>query len=185
MYLFGPHRVFVAAWAFLSLVAASGVTLPGGAAGFHCAGSACGAWAPERRRQSSQHTCSAGAAQSLSCSEARASFPHLGSNPCPLYWRAGSYPLGHQGSPFLTSFKSPVLKIFLPILKVFMYFFASIFMIFFCIKKSLSICPLSSTGNSAQCYVAAWMGGEFGGEWIHVYLWLSPFAVHLKLSEHF
>ena len=23
---------------------------------------------------------------------------------------------------------------------------------------------LYSTGNSAQCYVAAWMGGEFGGE---------------------
>ena len=22
---------------------------------------------------------------------------------------------------------------------------------------------------SAQCYVAAWMGGEDGGEWIHVY----------------
>jgi len=32
--------------------------------------------------------------------------------------------------------------------------------------------------------VAAWMGGEFGGEWIHVYVWLSPFAVHLKLSQH-
>ena len=28
---------------------------------------------------------------------------------------------------------------------------------------------LYSTGNSAQCYVAAWMGGEFGGEW-HVYM---------------
>ena len=27
---------------------------------------------------------------------------------------------------------------------------------------------LFSTENSAQCYVAAWMGGEFGGEWIHV-----------------
>ena len=27
-----------------------------------------------------------------------------------------------------------------------------------------------STGNSAQCYIAAWMGGEFGGEWIHVYV---------------
>ena len=27
---------------------------------------------------------------------------------------------------------------------------------------------LYSTGNSAQCYVAVWMGGEFGGEWIHV-----------------
>ena len=25
-----------------------------------------------------------------------------------------------------------------------------------------------STGNSAKCYVAAWMGGEFGVEWIHV-----------------
>ena len=31
---------------------------------------------------------------------------------------------------------------------------------------------LSSTGNSAPCHVAAWMGGEFGGEWIHVYVWL-------------
>ena len=41
---------------------------------------------------------------------------------------------------------------------------------------------LHSTGNSAQCYVAAWVGGESGGEWIHVYVWLSPFAVHLKLT---
>ena len=40
------------------------------------------------------------------------------------------------------------------------------------------------TGNSAQYYVAVWMGGEFGGEWIHVHVWLSPFAVHLKLSQH-
>ena len=38
---------------------------------------------------------------------------------------------------------------------------------------------LYSTWNSAQGYVPAWMGGEFGGEWIHVYVWLSPFAVHL------
>jgi len=43
---------------------------------------------------------------------------------------------------------------------------------------------LYNTGNSAQCYVAALMGGEFGGEWIHVYAWLSPFAVRLKLSQH-
>ena len=27
-----------------------------------------------------------------------------------------------------------------------------------------------STRNSASCYVAAWMGGEFWGEWIHVHL---------------
>jgi len=32
---------------------------------------------------------------------------------------------------------------------------------------------LYSTGNSAQCYVAAWMGGEFGGEWIHVYVCMA------------
>ena len=43
---------------------------------------------------------------------------------------------------------------------------------------------LYSTGNSAQCYVAAGMGGEFGGEWILVYIWLSPSAVYLKLSQH-
>ena len=43
---------------------------------------------------------------------------------------------------------------------------------------------LFSAGNSAQGYVAAWMGPEFKGEWIHVYGSLnSPFAVHLKLSQ--
>ena len=47
-------------------------------------------------------------------------------------------------------------------------------------KKDL----LDSTGNSAECFVAAWMGGESGGEWIQVYVWLSPFAVLLKLSQH-
>ena len=29
---------------------------------------------------------------------------------------------------------------------------------------------LYSTGNSAQCYVAAWMPVWFGREWIHVYV---------------
>ena len=29
---------------------------------------------------------------------------------------------------------------------------------------------LYSTGNSAQCYVAALMGGELWREWIHVYV---------------
>ena len=43
---------------------------------------------------------------------------------------------------------------------------------------------LYSTGNSAQCYVAAWMEGEFEEGWIRVYVWLSRFAVHLKLSQH-
>ena len=31
---------------------------------------------------------------------------------------------------------------------------------------------LYSPWNSAQCYVPAWMGGEFGGDWIHMYVWL-------------
>ena len=39
--------------------------------------------------------------------------------------------------------------------------------------------------NSPQCYVVAWMGGEFGGEWIHLYAWLSPFTIHLKLLQHY
>ena len=85
MYLFGPHRVFVAAWAFLSLVAAaSGVTLPVvprvpialallAALGPRSTGaSRCSTRAQRVRRTG------------FSCSEARASFPHLGSNPCPL-----------------------------------------------------------------------------------------------------
>ena len=41
--------------------------------------------------------------------------------------------------------------------------------------------PLYSTGNCAQCYVTAWMGKELGGERVHGYIWLSPFAVRLKL----
>ena len=52
-------------------------------------------------------------------------------------------------------------------------------------KKIANKDLLYSTGNSAQCYVAAWMGGESGGEWIHIYVWLSRFAVHLTLSQHY
>ena len=37
---------------------------------------------------------------------------------------------------------------------------------------------LHSTWNSAQCYVAVWIGQEFGGEWINISIWLSPFTVH-------
>ena len=43
---------------------------------------------------------------------------------------------------------------------------------------------LYSAGNSAQYNVAVWMGGELGGEWSHVHVWLRPSAVHLKLSQH-
>ena len=30
---------------------------------------------------------------------------------------------------------------------------------------------LYSMGNSAQYYVATWIGREFGGEWIYVYMY--------------
>jgi hypothetical protein len=43
---------------------------------------------------------------------------------------------------------------------------------------------LYSTWNSAQCCVAAWMGGEFGEERTYGNVWLSPFAVYLKLPQH-
>ena len=43
---------------------------------------------------------------------------------------------------------------------------------------------LYSTWNSVQHYVAAWMGGGFGEEWIHVYVWLSPFTILLRPSQH-
>ena len=42
---------------------------------------------------------------------------------------------------------------------------------------------LYSPWNSAQCHMLAWMGGELGGGWIHIYVWLSPFVVHLKLQH--
>ena len=42
-----------------------------------------------------------------------------------------------------------------------------------------------STWDYAQCYVAAWMVCGGGGKWIHVYVWLTSFTIHLKLSQHF
>ena len=44
--------------------------------------------------------------------------------------------------------------------------------------------PAYGPRGSAPCCVAAWMGGEFGGEWIQIYIRLSPFTVQLKLSQH-
>ena len=45
---------------------------------------------------------------------------------------------------------------------------------------------LYSTGNSTEWYMAACMGGEFVEEWIHthIYVWLSFFAIHLKISQY-
>ena len=43
---------------------------------------------------------------------------------------------------------------------------------------------LSSTRSSAQWYVAALVGEEFGREWIHVCVWLSHSSATLKLSQY-
>ena len=42
---------------------------------------------------------------------------------------------------------------------------------------------LYSTWNSAQCKVVAWVGEKYGGECIHIHVWLSPFTAYLKLSQ--
>ena len=43
---------------------------------------------------------------------------------------------------------------------------------------------LYSTWNSTQYYVEAWMGREFGKEWIHAYVRLSPFdSITLLISS--
>ena len=39
---------------------------------------------------------------------------------------------------------------------------------------------LYSAWNPAQCYVPSWMGGGFGGEWIHVYVWTE--SLHCSLE---
>ena len=46
-------------------------------------------------------------------------------------------------------------------------------------KKLYKGTVLYSTG----C-VASWMGKEFGGEWIHAYVWRSHPAVHLQPPQH-
>ena len=44
---------------------------------------------------------------------------------------------------------------------------------------------LYSTWNSVQCYVAAWVGGEWGRMNTCICIWLSNFAVHLKPLKHY
>ena len=52
-----------------------------------------------------------------------------------------------------------------------------------CLKWITNRELLYSTWNSAQCYVAAWIGEGFGGGQIYVSVCLSPFAVRLKRSQ--
>ena len=56
--------------------------------------------------------------------------------------------------------------------------------ILFYLKWIINRVLLYSTGNFVQCYVAAWMGGEFRGEWTRVCVYTYPFSIHLKLVQH-
>ena len=61
-------------------------------------------WSIDCRRMSFSSVSSAGSvavAQGLSCSMTCGIFPEKGLNPCGLHWKVDSYPLYHQGSPWL------------------------------------------------------------------------------------
>ena len=58
--------------------------------------------------------------------------------------------------------------------------FGMVTSILLCLKWITNKDLLYRIWNPAQCYVAAWMGGNFGEKWIHVYVWLSPFSVHYR-----
>ena len=49
-------------------------------------------------------------------------------------------------------------------------------------KESGSLGPPDEHRELCSMWCGPWIGREFGREWIHVYVWLSSFTVHLKLS---
>ena len=53
-----------------------------------------------------------------------------------------------------------------------------------CLTRRTSKDLLDSKGNSAQCHVAAGMGGELGEESIPAHVQLSTCAVYLKPSQY-
>ena len=53
-----------------------------------------------------------------------------------------------------------------------------------CLRQMANKDLLCSTGNSAQCYVAAWMGREFGREWIYIYwIYLSNGYMYIYICD--
>ena len=113
VYLFLKIYLFIYLWLYWVLLLHVGslylhgvrATLGRGAqasccSGFSCRGAralgalssavaACGPWSVG----------TVGVVHGLGCSLACGIFPGQGSNPCPLCWEVGSYPLSHKGSP--------------------------------------------------------------------------------------
>ena len=52
------------------------------------------------------------------------------------------------------------------------------------LKRTTNKGLLYSTGNTVNVLWQPGWRGEFGGEWTHICVWLSHFAVHLKLSQN-
>ena len=55
------------------------------------------------------------------------------------------------------------------------------------IKRKLTKCKLENQGPAVwhkELSVMWQMGKGFGGKWIHFFVWLSPFAVHMRLPQH-
>ena len=48
--------------------------------------------------------------------------------------------------------------------------------------RAIEMSEKKKSNHKMSHIVAAWMEGLLGREWMHVYVWLSPCAVHLKLS---
>ena len=91
-------------------------------------------------------------------------------------WQADSLPLSHLVSPMTWLYLN---YIFQRASRASILLYTLLYLKWITNKDAVH-----STGTSAQHYVAAWMEGEFRGGRIHVYIWLSTFAVHLKLSQH-
>ena len=91
-------------------------------------------------------------------------------------WQADSLPLSHLVSPMTWLYLN---YIFQRASRASILLYTLLYLKWITNKDAVH-----STVTSAQHYVAAWMEGEFRGGRIHVYIWLSTFAVHLKLSQH-
>ena len=95
-------------------------------------------------------------------------FPNQGVNPRPPHWEYAVLPLDGQRS--LWPFSYSIFKI--DLIELFIYYGS--LSLFLCSLYHILILRI-------QLRIR---GTGFGGEWTHVHVWLSPFAVYLKPPQH-